>query len=79
MKWSIGRRLALGFALPLLVLLAVGLVSYRTLESGVATARWWTTAPGAVRPGRPAGGGGHLRREAPGLPGDGRRRRYRRL
>ena len=31
MRWSIGRRLAAGFALPLLILLVVGGASYRAL------------------------------------------------
>ena len=40
MRWSVGRRLAVGFALPLFVLVAVGFVSHRALQASVETAAW---------------------------------------
>lgn len=40
MKWSIGRQLAAGFALPLVILAVVGALAYRTLHQSVATSAW---------------------------------------
>ena len=37
MKWSLGRQLAAGFALPLLILAVVGGLAYRALLYSVAT------------------------------------------
>ena len=39
MRWSLGRRLGAGFALPLLILMAVGALAYRTLEGSTETSR----------------------------------------
>ncbi|HEU0105492.1 MAG TPA: methyl-accepting chemotaxis protein [Vicinamibacteria bacterium] len=40
MRWSLGRQLAAGFALPLAILAVVGGVAYRTLHHTVATSYW---------------------------------------
>jgi methyl-accepting chemotaxis protein len=39
-KWSLGRQLAVGFAIPLAILAAVGGLAYRTLHQSVATSEW---------------------------------------
>ena len=40
MRWSLGRQLAAGFALPLVILAVVGGLAYRTLYHSVATGQW---------------------------------------
>ena len=40
MNWSIGRRLAAGFALPLAILAGVGVLSHRAMTRSVETNRW---------------------------------------
>ena len=39
MRWSIGRKLAAGFALPMLILAIVGALSYRALVRSIETGR----------------------------------------
>ncbi len=40
MRWTIGRRIALGFVLPVVALVAIGAVSYRTTLELEAAVRW---------------------------------------
>jgi len=40
MRWSLGRQLAAGFALPLAILAVVGALAYRTLLHSVVTSDW---------------------------------------
>jgi methyl-accepting chemotaxis protein len=40
MRWSLGRQLAAGFALPLVILAVVGGLAYRALHHSVATSFW---------------------------------------
>lgn len=40
MRWSLGRKLAAGFALPVLILVAVGGVGYHALNRSDETGRW---------------------------------------
>jgi methyl-accepting chemotaxis protein len=39
-RWSLGRQLAAGFALPLVILAVVGGLAYRALHHSVATSAW---------------------------------------
>ena len=40
MRWSLGRQLAAGFALPLVILAVVGGLAYRALHHSVAASEW---------------------------------------
>ena len=42
MKWTIGKKIGMGFVVPLAVLLVIGLLSYWSINKFIETSRWVT-------------------------------------